>query len=105
MYTYGYKWLLVSSTFTFTFTLHLQIDGASSRSIERYFFLVMPSPCLKIVFFYNEKSVSWIFLFISLHNSPKNQNPYTLIPAQFLEGVVDRRMDLKKMRKRMEYSD
>ena len=26
-------------TFTFTFTLHLQIDGASSRSIERHFYV------------------------------------------------------------------
>ena len=25
-------------TFTFTFTLHLQMDGAPSRSIERYLY-------------------------------------------------------------------
>ena len=29
---------LPTLTFTLTFTLHLQIDGASSRSIKRHFF-------------------------------------------------------------------
>ena len=32
---------LPTLTFTLTFTLHLQIDGASSRSIERHFVVVL----------------------------------------------------------------
>ena len=31
---------LPTLTFTLTFTLHLQIDGASSRSIERHFYSI-----------------------------------------------------------------
>ena len=31
--------LTYTMTFTLTFTFHLQIDGASSRSIERHFYI------------------------------------------------------------------
>ena len=39
--------LTFSLTFTLTFTLDLQIDGASSRSIERHFYLDTHS-CLDV---------------------------------------------------------